>query len=609
MRRFPARVLIASLLSVAAAGGQQSSSGNKNSVPSQGTGTPLAVVDVVVQDQNGRPVHGLSKNSFQLMEGTAPQQIRGFEEHTSAAPQVRWPEVPKFPPGTFTDYSPVPSDGTLNILLLDTLNTPVKDQSFIRNQLQQFVKAADPGAHIAIFGLTTRLIFLQGFTSDPETLRDAVAHKLIPRSSVLLEDSDGSKADIQSHPETANETVPTMAQIAANLQLLEFEQKTPELQLRQQYTLNAFHQLAHYLANFPGRKNLIWVSDEFPLNLLPAPGTRNPVVSMDIDKDEFRETADLLTRARVAVYPVDARGLMTASAADSTSTGQTNAGDTATPNNSQTAEHGTIEQLADSTGGHAWFHANGLSDAVTRAVDSGSSYYTLIYSPSDTKQQGEYREVRVNLTGALTARGLQIAYRHGYYADDPKQPHPTTEAAAATHSAETYAAAVMARGTPAPADILFKVRVLPDSTADEETLAPGNQSDPSGRTKGPFRRFDVDFAALPDDFHLTQQADGLRTGMIEFIACVYDRDGRLWNTMGNSVHLNLKPETYQQFLQQGMSFHLQVSVPARRESYLRIAIHDVPSNRFGVVEIPASAVGHLEPQGAPKPAPSPSAPH
>ena len=69
------------------------------------------------------------------------------------------------PPGTFTNYIPVPTDGTLNILLLDTLNTPMKDQTFVRYQLQQYVKNADPHTRIAIFGLGTRLYLCLLYTS------------------------------------------------------------------------------------------------------------------------------------------------------------------------------------------------------------------------------------------------------------------------------------------------------------------------------------------------------------------------------------------------------------------------------------------------------------
>src|ERR1700744_72095 len=132
---------------------------------------------------------------------------------------------------------------------MDALNTPLKDQRFVRSQLQQDVIHADPKAHIAIFGLTNRLIFLQGFSSDPEALKDAVEHKLIPRASVLLEDPAGRGSDTQSLSDITNDMGPAMAQLSANLEQFAAEQQSFPLQLRQQYTLDAFNDLAHYLAN------------------------------------------------------------------------------------------------------------------------------------------------------------------------------------------------------------------------------------------------------------------------------------------------------------------------------------------------------------------------
>ena len=87
------------------------------------------------------------------------------------------------PPGTFTNYTPVAPDSTLNILLIDALNTPMQDQMYVRQQLDDYVKHAKPGVSVAVFGLTNRLIMLQGFTADPSVLRAAVEHHLVARAS------------------------------------------------------------------------------------------------------------------------------------------------------------------------------------------------------------------------------------------------------------------------------------------------------------------------------------------------------------------------------------------------------------------------------------------
>jgi len=169
-----------------------------------------------------------------------------------------------------------------------------------------------------------------------------------------------------------------------------------------------------------------------------------------------------------------------------------------------------------------------------------------------------------------------------------------------------YARAAMAHGAPAPEDILFKVRVLPASTTTEDTLAPGNQPDPIKPIKAPFRRMLVDYAAPGSEFKLPLGADGRRKGAIEFSVLVYDNDGRLLNATGKTVQLNLTPETYAH-LQHGIGGHLEISVPAKSESFLRIGIRDPERNRIGVVEIPVSAVARLAPPPA-APAVAPATP-
>ena len=40
-----------------------------------------------------------------------------------------------------------------------------------------------------------------------------------------------------------------------------------------------------------------------------------------------------------------------------------------------------MEQVAEDTGGHAFYNTNGLAGATTKAIEAGSHYYTLTYTP------------------------------------------------------------------------------------------------------------------------------------------------------------------------------------------------------------------------------------
>jgi hypothetical protein len=280
----------------------------------------------------------------------------------------------------------------------------------------------------------------------------------------------------------------------------------------------------------------------------------------------------------------------------------------------------TMEQLASDTGGQAFYNTNGLSSAVAKAMEAGSNYYTLSYSPSDHNWNGSYRSIHVALAGTPATYGLRLAYRHGYFADEPggRPPKhgelPTSAPPPAEtltdHAKESYSHAAVSHGAPTPSDILFKVRVVPLTGKNEDTLADDNHADPGGAMKPPYRTFAVDYVALPNSFGLTAQKDGRRTGSIEFSTLVFDNDGKLLNIVDQQVNMNLTPEAYKRFVSNAVRYQLQISAPVKQQSYMRVIIHDVPNNRYGAVEIPTAQVSRLPPletQAAPADAKPPSA--
>ena len=271
----------------------------------------IVIVDVVVTDKNQNPVHNLKQSDFNVLENNSPQTISHFEEHIYPNPKAPPVErLPPMPPGVFTNYSPEPPSDAINIILLDTLNTQMKDQSYVRAQLKQYLNTAKPGIRTAIFGLTSRLILLQGFTSNPEILK-SIIDKKNPGSSPLLDDPVGT-GGVEPLSDQLSDILgndPTAAQVIANMQQIEADNQAFQLQLRVDYTLDAMNLLARYLSGLPGRKNLIWFSGSFPLNVFPDTDLQQPFSIVANYDDQLRETSRLLTAAQVAVYPVDARGL------------------------------------------------------------------------------------------------------------------------------------------------------------------------------------------------------------------------------------------------------------------------------------------------------------
>ncbi len=579
------------------------------------TNADLVIVDVVVTDSKQNPVRNLTVSDFTLLEDGKPQSIKAFEEH-SANGAVQFTPMPKLAPGMFTNYSPTPANGALNILLLDKLNTPMNAQTEVRDQVLKYLRQIPAGTRMAIFALTTQLRMLQGFTSNPEILRALVeGKKTLPGGSPLMDDAmtgdepgaDDPMMDIIADSEGSN---PDAATMEANLQQFEAEQQAFQLQLRARYTLDAFNLLARYLNQLPGRKNLIWFSGSFPISILPDPDLQNPFVIVDSAEDEFRETTDLLARSQVAVYPIDARGLMPAPMLNASNSGRSYARapenfakDDAKFFQQTTNEHGTMMQMAEATGGQAFVNTNGLAEAVTRAIDDGSNYYTLAYTPADRNWNGRYRKIEVK----LERTGLALSYRRGYYADDPNVPIKSTQASNQTQKPKNglvpYSPlrAAMLHGGPDPTEILFVANVRPNSAENEASVAPGNQM--SSKVKGPYRRYAVNFLVQPRSLNCPLADDGAYHCAVEFLTFVYDVDGVLVNLANNSLEIKLSTGQYAQALKSNFSYHQQISVPAKGEYYLRIGIHDVAADRMGALEVPVAAAAKLPPIAAPGPSP------
>jgi hypothetical protein len=74
-------------------------------------------------------------------------------------------------------------------------------------------------------------------------------------------------------------------------------------------TLEAMQQLARYLADIPGRKNVIWLSGSFPAGIVPDSNLADPFSGAANFQEEIRKTTNLLTTAQISLYPIAAEGL------------------------------------------------------------------------------------------------------------------------------------------------------------------------------------------------------------------------------------------------------------------------------------------------------------
>jgi VWFA-related protein len=550
--------------------------------PTLKTTARLAVVDVVVTDNNDQPIPGLRKEDFKVFEDGKPQTISIFEEHTGLAPAAIKPLT--LPPNTFDNSPRTEAPDSLNVVLLDALNTSIGDQSFVHQQVLKYLTGMHASAPLAVFILSTRLRLVHGFTSDLSALQAILNDKKSgagPQAAPLLLSGGEIQAD-----EQATAQMQSLAALDPNVQaamdaLRQFqaEEKASKTLDRVKITLFEMRQLAQYLAGFPGRKNVIWFSGSFPVALFQ----NYTSMGEGGEYQDLRQTANAFTAARVAVYPVEAKGLAPDSFYEASAlplkvtnaAGATQSQVTQLQNSSiqRNANQATMGELAHQTGGKAFYNANGLDEALARAVRDGSRFYTLDYVPTNKEMNGKYRHIRVTLTHGH----YKLSYRLGYNADDETR----VRAVAQKLATGDPLVPLMAWGLPDFPQILYRMSVKP-STPQPELTAP--RAGDNLKVQGAFTRMDVDLAVTERALSLEAAPDGRSKGTLEITLIAYDRYGNPLNWLVRKVELSLSPEQYKTYSDIGLQFHLEFDAP-RGAAYLRSGVCDLASGKAGTMEI------------------------
>jgi VWFA-related protein len=552
--------------------------------------TRRVVEDVTVTDSKGQPIQGLTQSDFRIFEDGAQQQVISFEEHSKEPTSS--PPLPQLPSNTFSNLPEPDAAGPLNVILYDLLSTAPEYQHYAHSELVEFLKSRPPGRY-AIFVLANRLELVQGFTASKDALLAAANGRNATTQPSYVDSPD---KDIHEQSDKAAEGLDPRDTIGAQAVAMLAEMENNERDFRQdqqvQITLDAFTAIAQFLMPLPGRKNLLWLSGSFPLTVLPNPDDANEFNSLRNYGPAQKKAADLLNLSHTAVYAVDVRGLMNNSAfsASSRINLQPHGGGgsvTNTPgqlnpavaqqqkfNASQTAEHATLTDIAEETGGAAFFNTNGLKEAFAKAVNEGSDYYTLTYDPTDKKFDGRLRKIRVE----LSRRGYEVSYRRSYFSDD---------LASVAHDVDSLGVALQL-GTPNIEDLPF----LTHLTAGKPAPATAEQLAALAKFQGvaevkpiDVQQYAVDFAVLARHITLSPGDNGSQHLFMEFAALAYGPSGQPLNAERLQLRSTQTPEMLTAVKKSGYRYRLVVDVPVTAR-YIRVGVRDNLSNRLGVVELP-----------------------
>jgi VWFA-related protein len=412
-----------------------------------GTQTPtftaeakLVTVDVLVVDEQGKPVSDLRKDDFRVLEDGVPQQLMAFEAVEAKLPALEPQTRPSPPPSASrfeTNASAPPTRRTFGIVF-DDIHIGSLNAGQARKALQTFLaREARAGDRLVLvttssgrFWTTTQGADARHFGEALERVTSKELHALPPdqlmtpveamriaafgeydvaarvrrRRAILSglcvwtvgqcecqsrDPSAGRRGRIpvagddgcQEPPgaETAEEAY-TTAQASAGR------------------TLRVVHDAIAALGAQRDRKVLVLVSEGFLLD--PSIGG-------------FRDVRDAAARSNVVLYFLDARGVAVAPEFLSAS-----GPSAALPVQDLTAmmadwrrEADGPRTLAEDTGGLS-LQTNDLVGALQRIADESRVTYLLGYEPAGAARDGRYHGLKVE----VLRPGLRVRARAGYFA-------------------------------------------------------------------------------------------------------------------------------------------------------------------------------------------------
>jgi len=522
--------------------------------------TRLVQVGVIVRDKNG-PVSNLTKNDFAVLDRGKPQTISIFS--TDAALAAQQPPERPLPPNTFSDlprYGAV-APRSVTIVLLDNLNTLyssvaqskyehspywVEDLALqnAKNHLAAFIKQLSPQDRVAIYGLRHSLYILRDFTSDRDELltilKNYDARPLTNRevvepgnTMIITGGHDNPVADIfRQGGEFENGASTRLASGANDTRSLE--------------TMAALEAIAAHVANIPGRKNLVWLTANLPFS--------------------GAAMAQVLSPANIAVYPVDARGLLTRSPmaladipgtadADDVS-GASGHLDNMPAQSSQPIGITTMQELADETGGEAFVNTNDITGAIRKAVEDSAVTYTLGFYIDRDALDGKFHAIKIEVRG----KGLTVRYPKGYFA------FPDTAATKNENSTRLVTeveSPLESSAIPLQATVDRVDQPLPHSLKIQCSI---------------------------DAHHVHLASDGaVRTGAVDVYLIEQDQTGKVLFNSGKTFNLQVPEKQYDALLKSGLLFHEYVQ-PRPGATTLRILVEDPATAEIGSLIIPLSQV-------------------
>ena len=550
--------------------------------PDQGviqTETHVVMVNVVVKNKHGKPVDDLRREDFQLLDNNNEQKIALFALEADSETATAAANTPGRM--TFTNR-PGPSGAAVTVFLFDELNTGLTDQELAKKDFLHYLHGLPSDSRVAVFVLGGSLVLLHDFSQDMASLVAAIekhSNRINPEVAADTA-APGSSNSLTGDPTTTAQWDSFIK--ASNQPYIDYSET-----VRATSTAAALETIAGHVQGIPGRKTLIWISGGFPIQLglhssggnppqsNPNPrqssaahgrgdrgngagaggngggktGGSNPSSSststastpqLPYSGQSFESDVErairALNEADVAVYPVDARGVMVSPAfqADRSSIGKRSK----PPRTGSPADfnYETLDTLAQETGGQSFHHINDLSSAIQEASSDGRVSYSLAFYPPAGSLDGSYHRLEVT----VKRPDVKLRYRPGYVA--------AQDTAVAPPLAEAI------KNPVAFAGIGLGVHLDPVEGGYKATVT----IDPRNITLEP--------------------RDGKWTGSLQFLVVV----GKVEQL--TTIPLNLSEVMFHQIQEKGLVLGARVKAPPGTTGF-SLGFRDIPSGRVGTLHV------------------------
>ena len=472
----------------------------------EGNDNRLLDFNVVAVDDRGQPVNDLTSGEFQVTDAGKHQQIAFFRHNDDKLRQT-----PALSPNEFSNRNglTVPH---VTLVLFDLLNERFTTRGVTANQLIHDLAPMESADSLYLYLLTLdgRTFAVHGLTGaegEPHEQRG------VPWTRGIKPLLDGALREV------------------LRIKPVEIAE---DVNIRVQVALNALDAIALQLSMFPGRKNLVWITDGVPLVLGPRRSDTRDYVDFTT---QLRQLAEVFDRYETAIYPVQPIML---DSPDNVGGGN------------GMESRAALEELADLTGGRPT-SSKDFGAAVRQAVTDARTSYQLGYYAPPGNWDGKFHKLRIT----CTRKGVRIQARSGYYALQEPSGARAQRAIEAAASTSFDATEIGVRGTVTPAD-------------------PQNS-----------RQVHMSWRIDGNDVVLAQDGDRY-SGQLRLAVIEYQPDGRIASSAVVPIDIHYNAAERDNSYKEGIDFTKDVMLE-KDVNKLRFVVFDRGSNAVGSLTVPVGA--------------------